>query len=305
VLTGLLGAFAAAVLYGAATVLQAAGVRSLRLVPAGASLPARLWAGRLYAVGLGLDGLGFLASIAALRTLPLFVVQSAIASSVAVTALLAVLFLGARLERREVLALAVVGLGLLALALSATDEPAVRLGPGARWVVLAGVVPVAAVALAGLTRRGPRSAVLLATASGLGFGGVGVASRVLVVPDRWVGLLLSPTAWAILAYAAVALVCYGLALDRGTVTTTAAVTFAVETVVPSAIGLLLLHDRVRAGYPVVAALGFAATLGGCIALARLAEPPSDDERPGGAARAGGAGPAGPSDAGSKDLRPSG
>ena len=47
--------------------------------------------------------------------------------------------------------------------------------------LLAGVVPVAAVALAGLVRRGPRSAVLLAVASGLGFSGVGVASRVLVV----------------------------------------------------------------------------------------------------------------------------
>ena len=89
-LTGLLGAFAAAVLYGAATVLQAAGVRHLRTVPASAPLAARLWAGRLYAVGLGLDAAGFLASIAALRTLPLFVVQSAIASSVAVTAVLAV-----------------------------------------------------------------------------------------------------------------------------------------------------------------------------------------------------------------------
>ena len=54
-LTGLLGAFAAAVLYGAATVLQAAGVRHLRAVPASAPLAARLWAGRLYAVGLGLD----------------------------------------------------------------------------------------------------------------------------------------------------------------------------------------------------------------------------------------------------------
>lgn len=277
-LTGLLGAFAAAVFYGAATVLQAAGVRSLRAVPEGASLPARLWAARLYAVGLALDGIGFLASIAALRTLPLFVVQSAIASSVAVTALLAVAFLGARLERREVLALVVVGLGLLALALSATPERAVLLGSGARWVLLGGVVPVAALALAGLVRTGPPSAVLLAVASGLGFGGVGVASRVLVVPDRWVGLLLSPTAWAIVAYAAVALVCYGLALDRGSVTTTAAVTFAVETVVPSAIGLLLLHDRVRAGYPLVAAVGFAATLGGCIALARRAEPPPSPSR---------------------------
>jgi drug/metabolite transporter (DMT)-like permease len=295
VLTGLLGAFAAAVLYGAATVLQAAGVRRLRAVPASASLPARWWAGRLYAVGLGVDVVGFLASIAALRTLPLFVVQSAIASSVAVTALLAVLFLGARLERREVVALVVVGLGLLALALSATEEPAVRVGPGARWVLLTGVVPVAALAVAGLAHRGPRSAVLLALASGLGFGGVGVASRLLVVPDPWLLLVASPTAWAILAYAAVALVCFGMALDRGSVTTTAAVTFAVETVVPSAIGLLLLHDRVRAGYPVVAALGFAATLGGCIALARRAEPPSETE---------GAG-VGPGDAASGDLRPSG
>ena len=276
-LTGLLGAFAAAVLYGAATVLQAAGVRHLRAVPAGAPLAARLWAGRLYAVGLGLDAAGFLASIAALRTLPLFVVQSAIASSVAVTAVLAVVFLGARLERREIIALVVVGLGLLALALSATPERAVRLGPGAQWVVLAGVVPVAAVALAGLVRRGPSSAVLLAVASGLGFGGVGIAARVLVVPDPWVGLLLSPTAWAIVAYAAVALVCYGLALDRGSVTTTAAVTFAVETVVPSAIGLVLLHDQVRAGYPVVAAVGFVATLGGCIALAQRSEPPPEPD----------------------------
>ena len=118
---------------------------------------------------------------------------------------------------------------------------------------------------------------LLAVASGLGFGGVGIASRVLVVPDPWVGLLLSPTAWAIVAYAAVALVCYGLALDRGSVTTTAAVTFAVETVVPSAIGLVLLHDQVRAGYPVVAAVGFVATLGGCIALAHRSEPPPEPD----------------------------
>ena len=118
--------------------------------------------------GPGPDAAGFLASIAALRTLPLFVVQSAIASSVAVTAVLAVVFLGARLERREIVALVVVGLGLLALALSATPERAVRLGPGAQWVMLAGVVPVAAVALAGLVRRGPPSAVLLAVASGLG-----------------------------------------------------------------------------------------------------------------------------------------
>src|SRR5689334_15278048 len=99
---GLLSAFAAAALYGCGTILQAIGVRR-----AGAAevegLWARVWAGRLYACGLVLDGLGFVASLVALRTLPLFVVESAVASSVAITAGLAVLLLGARLSRREIL----------------------------------------------------------------------------------------------------------------------------------------------------------------------------------------------------------
>ena len=69
----------------------------------------------------------------------------------------------------------VVGLGLLALALSATPDAGRPARTGRAWVLLAGVVPVAAVALAGLVRRGPSSALLLAVASGLGFGGVGIA----------------------------------------------------------------------------------------------------------------------------------
>ena len=60
-------------------------------------------------------------------------------------------------------------------------------------------------------------------------------------------------------------------------TTTAAVTFAVETVVPSAIGLVLLHDQVRAGYPVVAAVGFVATLGGCDRAGPTTEPPPEPD----------------------------
>lgn len=284
-LIGLLGAFAAAVLYGAATVLQAVGVAALASVPAGSGLPARLRAGWPYAVGLGMDGIAFLASVAALRTLPLFVVQSAIASSVAVTALLASLFLGARLSRGEVGALVVIGLGLGALAASATAEHAVRLSPAAAWWLAAGVVPVAAVAVAGAVRRSPLSPVLLAVAAGLGFGGVGIAARVLVVPSPWWHAALQPQPWALLVYALIAMVGYAMALERGAVTTTAAVTFGVETVVPSAIGLALLGDTVRHGFAAVAVLGFAATLGGCLALARRSEipatPAAGDGRPGG------------------------
>ena len=98
-LIGLLSAFAAALAYGAATILQAIGVR--RLAAAEPHWRARARAGWPYAAGLGLDLVGFAVSVIALRTLPLFLVESAVASSVAVTAVLSVLVLGVRLTLRD------------------------------------------------------------------------------------------------------------------------------------------------------------------------------------------------------------
>lgn len=254
-------------LYGAGTVLQAVGVRRAAQDLGGGWLR-RAWQGRLYGAGLALDGLGFLASIAALRTLPLFVVQSAIASSVAVTAVLAVAFLGARMSRGEVVALGAVGIGLVALAVSATAGRADVLTGLAPWIVLGLVVPLAGLTVAAARLPGPSTAPLLAACAGLAFGAVGIAARVLHL-SGW-HTLLDPLLWALAAYSAVALVAFGLALNRGSVTTTAAVTFAVETVVPATIGLAWLGDRVRPGFAVWAVAGFLLTLGGCVVLSRHA-----------------------------------
>jgi drug/metabolite transporter (DMT)-like permease len=266
-LPGLLGAFAAAVLYGAGTVLQAVGVRRAAAAAAD-GLWERARAGWPYGAGLGLDAVGFVASVVALRTLPLFVVESAIASSVAITAALAVLFLGVRLTRTEVVALAAVGAGLVALAVSAHEGSAVRLSGAAPWLLLASALPVAALGAAALRLRGTPGAALLAVTAGLGFGGNGIAARVIAVPSPTWRIVLDPVLWALVVFAAIALVAYGLALQRGSVTTTAAVTFTVETVVPSVIGLAWLGDTVRAGAWPLAGLGFCLTLGGCILLAR-------------------------------------
>ena len=266
---GLLSAFAAAVLYGGGTILQAVGVRRA----AGAEVDgfwATVWAGRLYGLGLLLDTVGFLASLLALRTLPLFVVESAIASSVAVTAVLAVLFLGVRLSRREVVALAAVGVGLVALAVSARAGTAAPLPGWASWLLLGSAVPVAGLGAVALRLEGSTGAALLAATAGLGFGGVGIAARVVDIPaDLW-RLVQDPVGWALLAFSAIALPAYGAALQRGSVTTVAALTFAVETVVPAAIGLVWLGDGVRSGQAPVALVGFVLTLGGSIALARHA-----------------------------------
>ncbi len=79
---GLLSAATAALAYGAGSVLQAQGVG------AACNGGAQLLAQRRYVLGLALDLLGFLATAVALRSLPLFLVQSALAGSIGVTALL-------------------------------------------------------------------------------------------------------------------------------------------------------------------------------------------------------------------------
>lgn len=274
---GLIGALLCAVAYGLATVLQAVATRR---VPAAEGFDPRLLvrlAGSLpYLGGLALDAVGFAASVLALRTLPLFLVQAAVASSVGVTALAARVWLHVGLGRREVAALWFLGLGLLLLAVSARAEPAAALAAPGQWALAAGVLPLAGlVAWAGRWRRA-RAGVGLAAGAGLGFGGVGIAARVLAVPHPWWQLTASPVAWALIGYAAVALYCYAAALQRARVTVVAAVTFAVETVVPALIGLEFLGDRPRSGFALVALAGFAATVGGALALAGLADLPASD-----------------------------
>jgi hypothetical protein len=140
-------------------------------------------------------------------------------------------------------------------------------------LLLALALPLVGLAVAGARSTGPAGGALLAVSAGLGFGGVGVAARVWVAPDPVWRVVLDPVSLALAVYAVIALVCFGLALQRGSVTTAAAITFTVETVVPAAVGLVWLGDRIRPGLAGLAAAGFLLTLGGCVALARYAGEP--------------------------------
>lgn len=270
---GLLSALLAALAYGSGTVLQAVGVRAIAALADGASVLRRVRAGWCYALGLVVDGIGFVAAVVALRTLPLFLVESAIASSVAVTAVLSVAFLGIRLQRNESIALGAVVIGLAMLGSSAQDGPAITVGQAAGWWLLVASLGVVGLLLMGLrTATAPTASVVLSAAAGLGFGLLGIAARLLVIPDPWWRAVTSPMLWSLLVGGGLGIVGYGLALARGRATSVAAVTFAVETVVPASIGLAWLGDTVRAGLWPLAALGFLLTLSGCLALAGRAEP---------------------------------
>ncbi len=261
---GLFGAFIAAVAYGAGTIAQAIGVQRATATTGGWLRKAL--AGWAFGLGLVFDGIGYIASFAALRDLPLFLVESATASSVAVTALLGVVILRQKLQRFEIAALLAVLAGLIMLSFSAEPGPAPHVPSWVGWLLLGAAL------LCGVFLVLSKASHVYAVVSGLGFAVVGLASRLLEIPVHHVFRVIEqPMAWALILGGVIAVVAYGMALDRGNATSVAALSFATETIVPSLIGLTLLHDHIRSGLSLIAVLGFVATLAGCLALSSRAE----------------------------------
>lgn len=264
---GLACALFAALAYGSASVLQ--GIAASR-VESGFGLDPRLMV-RLarsvpYLSGVGLDLAAFVASLVALRTLPLFFVQSAVASNVGVTAVIAAA-IGVRLRGRGIASLVVLGAGLLLLATAAQPEQGAPLSLHLRWGLFASVVVLGAAGALAARLTGRRSAPALAVLAGLAFTVVAVAARALAVPSPLWHALADPGLWAVLAHGALGMLLFTTALQRGSVTTATALTFAVDTVVPAGIGLGFLGDATRPGFALIAAVGFVFTIVGTLALA--------------------------------------
>lgn len=268
-LLGLLAALGAAIGYGAAAVLQAI---SSRRVPTAGRLHARLLLDLVrqptFLGALGLNLLGFALHLVALRTLPLFLAQAGIATSLVFTALLAVRVFGDHLRPADWAAVAATcgGLALTALAAGAAGEDlaSMRLSGGLFLAVV-----VIAVLGGGVSRwHTPFSTSVLGLLAGAGFGVVGVAARVL--PDLSPGALVSNRETYTLPLAgAVAFLIYSVALQRGAVTAVTAPMIAVQTILPSAVGILALGDAVRSGRIPLAVVGLVLTLAGAVALSRF------------------------------------
>jgi len=275
---GLLCALGTMLCYGVGSVLQAAAARSA--VPAPGMDPrllltlSRSWR---YPVGLVLDGVGFILSLVALHSLPLYVVQSVSAGALAVTALGGALLLGLRLQVREVVALLLTVLGLALLGLSAAPQRADAPDERLAWVLLGAAVALTLMTPA-LVRAGGRSrAWALGGLGGVGFGVVAVAARALTaglsgsLGDDTHTLLRSPATYAVLIAAPLALTAYASALQHGTVVQATAPLVVGETVLPALAGLALLGDHTRPGWAVAATVGFALAIGAALLLARFGQ----------------------------------
>ncbi|MFJ9022711.1 DMT family transporter [Streptomyces sp. NPDC102259] len=266
-------ALGAAVCFGTATVLQAMAARAAAGGSGGdAALLLRAVRQWRYLAGLGLDGLGFVFQIAALRSVPIYAVGAALAASLAVTAVVAARLLRVRLSRTEWAAVGVVCAGLAMLGVAAGTEGEESGPPALPWVMLGAAAGVLLLGLAGRRLTGRGRALVLGLGAGFGFGVVEVAVRLIDSLDP-AELLTDPALYALLLGGGAAFLLLTTALQRGSVTTATAGIVIGETIGPALVGVVWLGDRTREGLGWLAVLGFAVAVAGALALARFGEAP--------------------------------
>ena len=246
----------------AASLLESSGTRR-----AGPGRP--LWRQPRYVVGLGFDGLGWLLSVAALRVLPVFAVQSVLAGTVPITTVASSGGTVRQLPRSRLFAIGGVLLGLVLVAASAAPGRAARLPAAAAPVLL-----VTALALLLCLRPLLRSGhpLLMTVGAGVAFGGVSLAVRAVHVRSSlWTSLLDllgEPLAYTVVFFGATGTVLLARAMREGAVATVVAVLSVTEVVVPGLVGLVLVGDRIRPGWAPALATGWALTVTGVVLLTR-------------------------------------
>jgi drug/metabolite transporter (DMT)-like permease len=227
------GAIVACLGYGVASVLQSVAAKRAAAV-VGLTGLALIIRQVPYLLGLACDALGFAGNVVALQRLPLFLVQSIVAGSVGVTAVIASMR-GARLSWKDWTSLGVMGVGLIFLSVTAIPTAAVRIPVIEDWIILLTAIVPAVVGLTGFRMKGRGSAIVLSCAAGLGFTGVALASRGIGADDLSWSLLLSPLLWAIIVHGAIGMGFFTVALQRDVVTLVTAITLVFEVVGPSLI----------------------------------------------------------------------
>lgn len=270
-LLGLTTALVATVCFGFGAVFQARGARSApRADRVRAGLLAALARSWQFLLGTLLDIVGFVLSIVALRTLPLFLVQAVTNASLAVTAVAAVRLLGARLRRGDLAGLFAVVVGLTLLALGSGREGRDHAPPAFHWALLATTAVMLLATLLLVRREGNAAAAGLGLLAGAGFGVTSLAVRVLDASGP-LSVLTDPAAYALAVGGLGGYLAYALALQRGTVTAATAAGTVTETFGPALVGVAALGDAARPGFEWCALTGFAVAVGGTFVLSRFGE----------------------------------
>ncbi len=220
-----------------------------------------------YIAGILLDIFAGILTLVAVKTLPLFIVQSVIASCVVMTAIFERIFLKRRLALQTYLACSIVLIGLGCLAFAAHSEQTATVSQLVKKILL--LTPVVLVVIGALCMKykNRMSATSLAVLSGAAFGSVSIIGRLFVYPDPLWMVVKIPLFWAILVYGVLGMIFFTAALQRTLATTVNGVMTSVQTIIPMLIGITLLGDSARNGLWLLLWIGVLLVVGGCAFIA--------------------------------------
>jgi drug/metabolite transporter (DMT)-like permease len=231
-----------------------------------------------YLAGIGLDGLGFLLQVMALRLVPIYVVAAALAASIAVTGIVSAWVLSARLSSAEWTAVGVVCVSLAVLACAAGPGHFRRAPAGLGWALIGVVAGIFIAGAAAGRLRDRERALALGLGAGSGFGVVEVGVRLMDVFDPTKAAFYThPALYAAAGGGAAGFLLLTSALQRGSVTTTVAAMVVGETIAPALVGVVWLGDTARAGLGWLVIVGFAVAVSATLVLARFGEAPNPTE----------------------------
>ena len=217
--------------------------------------------------GFAMESVGFLIYVAALALAPLSLVQSISAGGIGVLA-----FASARLQRRRLARVEIVGvllsvLGLVALAASLvggkTTEGGGDIGPIVLWL---GATAAVAVALVVVGRRHWGAAVAHGVAGGLFFSIGDISTKLVTQGGVRVGFVVLMLIGYFLGTALLQ-----IGYQAGGALTVAGLATLVTNALPIAAGTVVLDEPVPSGWQgAIRLLAFAAVVTGAVLLARLA-----------------------------------
>lgn len=136
-----------------------------------------------------------------------------------------------------------------------------------RCTVWIAVVVLGIAAVRSNRAAGVRGSAALGGISGLADSGLALSARAINIDSHHlVGLLYEPLALALVPFAVIGVVTFAAALQRGAASVALAGQQGVVTVVPSAIGLMVLGDSTRPGFFPLTIVAFVVTISTLVVL---------------------------------------
>jgi drug/metabolite transporter (DMT)-like permease len=279
-------AVAAALFFALGTVLQQKAGLDDPAESSSAGLLVQMARRPVWLVGISCDGLGFICQFIALSVGSLAVVQPLLVLSVVFALPLGVVFTQQRVKRIDVVAAAVVTVGLIAFLTIANPHGGRQDAPLGDWLITGAVVLVVTAPLLLASRRAHTTAAkaaFLGTATGVLFGLS--AALTDVTGHRFDdGILEIFTSWplyALIVVGYVSMTLSQLSLNTGALAPAVATQMSFDPITSLVLAIVLLDESLDSSPLEVVAtvIALAAALGGVAVLARAqeaAEPPAPD-----------------------------